>query len=50
MVIANADIWQKSEIFQALRFEKDLENTFFLMLGENNVEKTQVDAKKNESN
>lgn len=34
MVIANADVWQKSEIFQSLRFEKDLENTFFLMLGE----------------
>lgn len=50
MVIANADIWQKSEIFQALRFEKDLENTFFLMLGENKVQMTQGDAKKNESN
>ncbi|OCQ95592.1 transcriptional regulator [Oscillatoriales cyanobacterium USR001] len=38
LIIADANIWQKSEIMQTLRFEKDLENTFFLMLGENNTD------------
>jgi len=50
LIIADADVWQKSEILQALRFEKDLENTFFLMLGENKVDTIQVDVKTNESN
>lgn len=49
MIIADADVWQKSEIFQALRFEKELENTFFLMLGENQAYLKQADGKINES-
>ena len=48
LIIANADVWQKSEILQALRFEKDLENTFFLMLGENKADVIQVDVENNE--
>jgi PAS domain S-box-containing protein len=51
MVIANADVWQKSEIFQSLRFEKDLENTFFLMLGETAADPSiQADGKNDEQN
>jgi PAS domain S-box-containing protein len=51
MVIANADVWQKSEIFQSLRFEKDLENTFFLMLGETAADPSiQADGKTDEQN
>ncbi|WP_234709956.1 response regulator [Kamptonema formosum] len=50
LIIANADVWQKSEILQALRFEKDLENTFFLMLGENKGDTIQIDIKTNEPN
>lgn len=38
MVIANADFWQKSKIFQSLRFEKGLENTYFLLLGDQKVD------------
>ncbi|MGE5660203.1 MAG: ATP-binding protein [Actinomycetota bacterium] len=49
MIIADADVWQKSEIFQALRFEKDLENTFFLMLGESKSEVPQVQENQDES-
>ncbi|NJM62490.1 MAG: response regulator, partial [Oscillatoriales cyanobacterium RU_3_3] len=49
MIIANADVWQKSEIFQSLRFEKDLENTFFLMLGEKAADTSiQADGQTNE--
>jgi PAS domain S-box-containing protein len=51
MVIANADVWQKSEIFQSLRFEKDLENTFFLMLGEKAADTSiQADGQTDEQN
>ncbi|HLO51072.1 MAG TPA: ATP-binding protein [Kamptonema sp.] len=50
LIIADADVWQKSEILQALRFEKDLENTFFLMLGENKGDTIQIDFKTNEPN
>lgn len=50
LIIANADVWQKSEILQALRFEKDLENTFFLMLGENKGDTIQIDIKTHEPN
>lgn len=51
MIIANADVWQKSEIFQSLRFEKDLENTFFLMLGETAADPSiQADGKTDEQN
>lgn len=55
LIIADANIWQHSEILQALRFEKDLENTFFLMLGENNENintdiTIELNIKNNESN
>ncbi|MDB9512949.1 ATP-binding protein [Kamptonema animale CS-326] len=50
LIIANADVWHKSEILQALRFEKDLENTFFLMLGENKGDTIQIDIKTHEPN
>jgi signal transduction histidine kinase/CheY-like chemotaxis protein/peptidoglycan hydrolase-like protein with peptidoglycan-binding domain/HAMP domain-containing protein len=51
MVIANADVWQQSEIFQSLRFEKDLENTFFLMLGEKAADTSiQADGQTDEQN
>lgn len=51
MVIANADLWKNPEVLQALRFEKGLENAFFLIIGENKqVESSISEDKKHEAN
>ncbi|MEM9540362.1 MAG: response regulator [Cyanobacteria bacterium P01_E01_bin.42] len=34
LVIANANLWQQSEVVQTLRFEKGMENVFFILLAD----------------
>lgn len=35
MIITNAHLWERSEVIKALRFEKCLENVFFVLLTDN---------------
>ncbi|MDV2992976.1 MAG: Sensor histidine kinase RcsC [Chroococcidiopsis sp. SAG 2025] len=34
MIIANANFWERSEVIKTLRFEKGLENVFFILLAD----------------
>jgi hypothetical protein len=43
MIITNAQLWERSEVIKALRFEKGLENVFFVLLADN---KTQIQPEK----
>lgn len=47
LVITSAKVWQESDDFESLRFEKSLEHTFFLMLGENKVDASIPGSKTN---
>lgn len=39
MIVANANLWEQSEALKNLRFEKGLENVFFILLADNQISK-----------
>lgn len=39
MIVANANLWEQSEALKSLRFEKGLENVFFILLADNHTSK-----------
>jgi signal transduction histidine kinase/CheY-like chemotaxis protein/HAMP domain-containing protein len=44
MIIANANFWERSEVIKTLRFEKGLENVFFILLADRKGEDGIVEA------
>lgn len=37
MIIANANLWEQSDTIKTLRFEKGMENVFFILLADNDI-------------
>lgn len=50
MIIANANFWERSEVIKTLRFEKGLENVFFILLADRkDSEPSEVSTTKSET-